>query len=153
LPVEDFAAIFSAGVALVGLAWENIWVRRRISSAERISDYRSSVEQPLEVFEKAISDIVIEVDDWRLARGDLSEISLRRNWTKISRDLNRLLNKLAASTKFQPKDGWFEVSTEEVDNAFATISEEHRQLTCTTTIRCLERLGESIANALSEIRP
>ena len=153
MSVEAWAAVASALVSLGAVALEHLWVQKRVGRLEKANEFRAVVEQPIEAFEKAVSDLAVDIDEWGLDRGDGELGSLRKDWIRISRDLNRLINKLAKRSDFQLKDGWLSISTEEVDEAVSIMTEARRSLSSCTSKQCLDRLGRSLSAALQQARP
>jgi hypothetical protein len=153
MTVEAWAAVVSAMIALAAVGVEHLWVQRRLARLETANEFRAIVEQPLEAFEKAVSDLAVDIEEWGLLRGDRDLPALRKDWIRISRDLNRLVNKLAKRSDFQPNGGWLKVTTDEVDEAISVMNDEHRNLTASTAKQCLDRLGRSLSAALQDARP
>lgn len=153
MSVEAWAAAVGVFVSLGAVGLEHLWVQRRVGRMETASEFRAIVEQPVEAFEKAVSDLAVDIEEWGLERGDKELASLRRDWIRISRDLNRLINKLAKRSNFQPRDGWLSVTTDEVDEAVSVMTGERRTLSTSTSKQCLDRLGRSLSAALHEARP
>lgn len=151
--VEAWAAVAAALISLVAVALEHFWAQRRLSRLEIANEFRAIVEQPIEAFEKAISDLAVEVEEWELGRGDLELASLRKEWIRISRDLNRLVNKLAKRSDFQPRDTWLIISTDEVDEAVSAMNDQYMGLSASTSKKCLDRLGKLLSATLQEARP
>jgi hypothetical protein len=145
--------IISAGVAFVALAIEHVWVQRRVRGLERRTQFKDEVEIPSESFEKQISDLIVDLEDWGLERGAPDEVLLRRQWIKLSRDLNRLVVKIASGSSFQPRAGWAVIDTEESDEAMQCLSAKFRVVTSESARQALERLGAKLSTCLKEARP
>lgn len=145
--------IASASVAVLALAIEHVWVQRRVRRLERRTEFNDEVQSPIENFEKQISDLIVDLEDWGLERGGQDEVALRRTWIKLSRDLNRLTNKLGSGSMFQPRTGWTTIDTEESDEAIQNISTEYRKITSEAARQALERFARNLSSCVNDARP
>lgn len=140
-------------LAAIGLFAEHVWAHRRIKKIEVANSFEAKVETPVGALRQRLSDLAVDVLEWRYGRGNRQFDDLSYSWTRLSRDINRKLNDLEEQKTFGPSGTWINVLTDAVDAAFGDANPELKDLASTSIAGPISALDRDLRDALYAARP